>query len=194
MVQESQAAGLAANGVSAETGEAYGVVVGIGIEFGHHPEPLGDTVVVDSVHICLAVRFYIGIIFGTYGAEDAPEREHTAGEYPFRQVIAFRKAPEGRRRDGPDKLLEFVKVPGACRFLSGLRVRHHEIPEAELPFEILSELLNEGLGGFKQETGAQPLGHLSHTGLRGLHKKRHTGIVLAHQLAEVHPRVYLLGR
>ena len=192
MVQERQAAGLAAQRAFAQAGEPDGVVVGLGVEAGDDAEALADAVVADHPEVHLADVGDVVIGVDADGAEQVADGEDTAAVEPAGDVVLLGENAEGPVGHRGHDLLEFVEVLGTGGLQAGVGVGHDEVAEAEFAADVFGDVVGEGLGAFAGEADAELFGHGAHAGLRGLHQEGHRGVLAADEPAEVDARVDLL--
>ena len=193
MVQEGESPGLTAKRSLSQTGKPHRIVVGGGVELGDNSKSLIDAVVVDGLDVHLPDFRYVGVAAYGDGTEKVSNREQTAAVKPAGDVILGRKVAQRIVRKRSDDLLELIKVAGPRHFLSGSRVRHHKIAEAELASDVLAHLVGQSLACLADKTYTQLRRNASHTLLGRLQQVRHSRVVGLYQTAEVHSGVYLLG-
>ena len=190
MVQERQAAGLAAEGTVAGPGEPDGVVEGRRVESGDDAERLVDAVVVDGVAGGAADGLHVLALERPDPLADGKEAARKA---PLGQVILPDHRLQDLLREHLQDLFRPVQVVGTVEFGAGRRVGHDKVAETEFAADVLGYLVGEGLGAFHRESAAQGAGGLPHAFLGGLHEDRHLRGFLADEVDEVHAGVEFLG-
>ncbi len=191
LVQEGQAAGLAAQGAVPEAGKADGVVVALGLEAGHDAESLGHPVVSDGAD---GGRPALRLVVEAALLDAVANLEEAAGEEPAGDIVLGRQPGQVGIRKGGDDALGAVQVAGAGDFLPGLGIRHYEIAESEFPADEIRQVVREGFGTLHEETRLEGRSDGPHAFLGGLHEDGHLGIVLADHPAQVDAGVQLLLR
>ncbi len=189
MVQESQSPTFSAQRPFAVSSKPNRVVVGVGMVLRHHAERLVNAVVVNRFYVNGAYVLYVAVVFDFQRTDPFPDLEQPAGEQPLTQIVVVRQPTERLCRYGRNDMFKAFEVVGACYLLTGLRVYGHKVAEAELPPDVFTQLLGQGLRLFHNEPHPQLLGDGAHRLLRRLQQERHGGIVLAYEPAEVNPRI-----
>ena len=152
LVQEGQAAGLAAQGTVPEAGEADGVVVALGLEAGHDAESLGHPVVADGPD---GGRPALRLVVEAALLDAVADLEEAAGEEPAGDIVFGRQPGQVGIRKGGDDALGAVQVAGTGDLLPGLGIRDHEIAEPEFPADEFRQVMREGLGALHEEAGLE---------------------------------------
>ena len=143
VVEESEAAALAAERPLADACEVAERVEALTVEDSHHALVLHPAVGYDGVVYNLAVLVDILERLPCYSLQELGYREQGARAEPARYIVVCDMVEQGLTRQCEDIVLQLLEVVYADERLHCLRIPEYEVAESELVEDALAEVMVE---------------------------------------------------
>ena len=180
VVEEGQAASLAAQRTVADAGKVAVTVEAVAVEYGHNALVLHATVADDGIKDNLPVG--IDVLKGVPRdvAQELGDGKEGAGTQPARNVVVADVVEERFLREREDIVLQVLQVADAHFFVARAGLAENEVAKAEVAEHEVAEVIGRVLGVLVDEGGPAALCIVAFVRFGALHDERQVGVGLAH--------------